>query len=58
MAISVGIKKIIVLAEYPEEGTQLLTEANIELIKINPEILRPWIAVISKDPETSARKVW
>jgi dCMP deaminase len=58
MAISVGIKKIIVLAEYPEEGTRLLTEANIELIKLNPEILRPWIAVISKDPETSARKVW
>jgi dCMP deaminase len=58
MAISVGIKKIIVLAEYPEEGTPLLTEANIELIKLNPEILRPWIAVISKDPETSARKVW
>jgi dCMP deaminase len=58
MAISVGIKKIIVLAEYPEEGTPLLTEANIELIKLNPEILRPWIAVISKDPETSAEKVW
>jgi dCMP deaminase len=58
MAISVGIRKIIVLAEYPEEGTRLLTEANIELIKLNPEKLRPWIAVISKDPETSARKVW
>src|SRR5919109_479469 len=57
MAISVGIKKIIVLADYPEEGTPLLTEANIKLIKLNPEILRPWIAVISKDPETSAKKV-
>lgn len=56
MAVSVGIKRIVVLADYPEDGTQLLSEANIKLVKLNPDLLQPWIAVITKDPETSAKE--
>lgn len=55
MAISVGIKRIVVLADYPEDGTQLLSEANIKLVKLNPDLLQHWIAVITNDPEISAK---
>ena len=55
MAVSVGIKRIVVLADYAEDGTQLLSEANVKLVKLKPELLQPWIAVITEDPETSAK---
>jgi dCMP deaminase len=55
MAISVGIKRIVVLADYPKDGTELLSEANIKLVKLNPHLLQPWIAIITNDPETSAK---
>ena len=57
MAISVGIKRIVVVADYPEDGSQLLGEAGIDLVKIDPEVLKPWLSVISSDPEASARAV-
>jgi dCMP deaminase len=55
MAISVGIKRIVVLADYPKDGTQLLSEANIKLVKLNPDLLQDWIGVITDDPEISAK---
>ncbi len=42
MAISVGITRIVVMADYPEDGTKLLSEAKVELTKIEFESLRPW----------------
>ena len=39
MAISVGIKRMVVLADYPEDGTRLLNEANLELVKLVMEFL-------------------
>jgi dCMP deaminase len=57
MAISVGIKRIVVLADYPEDGTQLLRDAGIELVKLKPELMKPWLGVITQDPETSAKAV-
>src|ERR671925_1496169 len=57
MAISVGISRIVVLADYPEDGTQLLREANVELVKLNPDLLKPWLSVITADPESSAKAV-
>jgi dCMP deaminase len=57
MAISVGIKRIVVLADYPEDGTQLLRDAGVELVKIEHEKLRPWLNVIPQDPESSAKAV-
>src|SRR5918996_2651505 len=43
MAISVGIK--------------LLRDANVELVKLNPDLLKPWLSVITADPESSAKAV-
>ncbi|MFL6510241.1 MAG: deoxycytidylate deaminase, partial [Nitrososphaera sp.] len=57
MVISVGIKRIVVLADYPEDGTQLLKDANVELFKIKPDMLRPWLSVITADPESSAKAI-
>lgn len=57
MAISVGIKRIVVIADYPEDGTQLLGEANIELVKMNAKMLDPWLTIIPADSETSAKAV-
>jgi dCMP deaminase len=54
MAISVGITRLVVLADYPEDGTKLLNEANLELVKLNYELLRPWMSLIIKDPNTSS----
>jgi hypothetical protein len=49
MVISVGIRRIVVLADYPEDGTQLLNESKITLIKLNLDLLKPWISLISQD---------
>jgi dCMP deaminase len=57
MAISVGIKRIVVIADYPEDGTQLLREGNLELVKLDPEALKPWLPVMTADPESSAKAV-
>ncbi len=57
MAISVGIKRIVVIADYPEDGTLLLHEAKVDLVKMNPELLKPWLTIISADPESSAKAV-
>jgi dCMP deaminase len=55
MTISIGITKIVVLADYPEDGTGLLNEANIKLVKLNSELLKPWTSLIIHDSETSAK---
>jgi dCMP deaminase len=55
MAISVGITRIVVLAKYPEDGTQLLKEAKIELQKLNQNRLLHWTMLISQDPITSTK---
>jgi hypothetical protein len=57
MAISVGIKRIVVVADYPEDGSSLLKEANLELVKLDPDLLKPWLSVITADPESSAKAV-
>jgi len=57
MAISVGIKRIVVIADYPEDGSQLLKEAKIELVKLNTDLLKPWLTIIPADPESSAKAV-
>jgi len=57
MAITVGIIRIVVIADYPEDGSQLLKEANIELVKLNTDLLKPWLTIIPADPESSAKAV-
>ena len=51
MAISVGMIRIVVIADYPEDGTKLLGEANIELTKLDFELLKPWTSLIIKDSD-------
>jgi dCMP deaminase len=46
MVISVGIKRIVVLSDYPEDGTQLLKAAKIEFVKLDPNLLRSWTTLI------------
>jgi deoxycytidylate deaminase len=46
MVISVGIKRIVVLSDYPENGTQLLKAAKIEFVKLDPNLLRSWTTLI------------
>lgn len=57
MAISVGITRIVVLANYPEDGTQLLKEAKIKLQKLNQNRLLHWTMLISRDPITSTTQI-
>jgi dCMP deaminase len=51
MAISVGITRIVVMTDYSEDGTKLLSEANIVLIKLDFELLKPWVSLLIKDPK-------
>jgi dCMP deaminase len=51
MAISVGITRIVIMADYPEDGTKLLGEAKIELTKLDSESLRPWASRMIGDPK-------
>ena len=46
MVISVGIRRIVVLSDYPEDGTQLLKAAKIEFVKLDPDLLRSWTTLI------------
>jgi dCMP deaminase len=51
MAISVGITRIVVMTDYSEDGTKLLSEARIVLTKLDLELLKPWVSLIIKDPK-------
>ena len=50
MAISVGIKRIVALADYSEDATGLLSKANVTLSKLEPDILNHWIELMEKGP--------
>ena len=54
MAISVGITRIVVIADYPEDGTKLLREANVVLAKLDLKLLKPWASLIIKGPDTNS----
>ncbi|MGH9999818.1 MAG: deoxycytidylate deaminase, partial [Nitrososphaeraceae archaeon] len=46
MCITVGIERIVVLHDYPEDGNILLQEANIKLDKLKREDFLPWCKFI------------
>jgi dCMP deaminase len=50
MAISVGIKRIVALADYSEDATGLLSKANVTLSKLEPDTLNHWIELMEKGP--------
>ena len=55
MAISVGISRIVVIAAYPEDGTKLLEEAGVSLVKLDKQVLAPWLSFIIQGPENSVK---
>lgn len=46
MIISVGIKRVVALYEYPEDGQTILRQANIQLDILKKAGLLPWINVL------------
>jgi dCMP deaminase len=56
MSLSVGIKRIVVLDDYTEDVTQLLKAGIIELVKLDPFVLKPWTSYINQDAGDHALK--
>jgi hypothetical protein len=55
MAISIGIKRIVVLSDYTEDASCLLSKANVTLLKLESGQLYNWIRILKKDWGTLAR---
>jgi dCMP deaminase len=49
MSLSVGIKRIVVLDDYSEDVTQLLKTGIVDLVKLDPFVLKPWTSNINQD---------
>jgi dCMP deaminase len=47
MSLSVGIRRIVVLGDYAEDGIQLLNAGSIKLVKLDPASLKPWVSAIN-----------
>lgn len=43
MAITVGIKRVVVLEHYPEDGTEILKQAEIQIFHMNHSLIQQWI---------------
>jgi dCMP deaminase len=48
MAITVGINRIVVLSKYVEDGTEILKQANVQLLEMYPSKLHYWLIKLSK----------
>ena len=48
MAITIGIKKIFCLDEYPETDYDLIREAGVEVLKLDREKIQKWAKVLIK----------
>jgi dCMP deaminase len=46
MVISVGIKRVVSLASYPEDGTAILSQANVMMVILEKEQVIPWISYL------------
>lgn len=49
MAVSVGIAKVVSLARYPEDGSELLSHANVNVTKIDTIELKRWMHTVELD---------
>lgn len=45
---------MVILADYPEDGTRLLSDANLEIVKLDRGILKPWMSLLIEDPNLSS----
>ena len=48
MAITVGISRIVVLSKYVEDGAEILKQANVQLLEMDPSKLQYWLTKLSK----------
>jgi hypothetical protein len=44
MAISVGIGRIVILDSYPEDGIEILKQANVKISKLEKQEVISWIS--------------
>ena len=51
MSLSVGIRRIVVLDDYAEDGLHMLGAGRLELVKLDPVILKPWTRAIYQEVE-------
>jgi dCMP deaminase len=51
MSLSVGIKRIVILNDYAEDVAQLLNTGIMELVKLDPFLLKPWTSSINQESE-------
>ena len=51
MSLSVGIKRIVILNDYAEDVAQLLNTGFMELVKLDPFLLKPWTSSINQESE-------
>ena len=56
MSLSVGIKRIVVLNDYAEDVAQLLKTGIMELVKLDPFLLKPWTSSINQEPQDHVLK--
>jgi dCMP deaminase len=56
MSLSVGIRRIVVLSDYAEEGAQLLNAGTIKLVKLDPVLLKPWTSSIYQEAQNHVLK--
>jgi dCMP deaminase len=56
MSLSIGIKRIVILDDYAEDVTQLLNTGIVELIKLDPTMLKPWTSYINQNARGSCSK--
>jgi dCMP deaminase len=56
MSLSVGIRRIVVLSDYAEDGTQLLNAGTIKLVKLDPVLLKPWTSSIYQEAQNHVLK--
>jgi dCMP deaminase len=48
MAISVGISRIVILDSYPEDGNAILSQASVEISKLEKKEVLSWISDLNK----------
>ncbi|MFL6318128.1 MAG: deoxycytidylate deaminase [Nitrososphaeraceae archaeon] len=56
MSLSVGIRRIVVLSDYAEDGAQLLNAGTIKLVKLDPVLLKPWTSSIYQEAQNHVLK--
>lgn len=52
MAITIGIKRIVCLASYPETDYQLLEDAGVEIVTLDRDRMNHWIKVLLEEQTT------